>query len=264
MTFEFDDAIAVGEPEGEVTFPERWTMGPGFAHGGYLMSVALSGATVLSDHPDAVTMSAHFVRPGKVGRATMDRRVIKRGRSLTTIGADIIQDGAVTVATLTTFGDLADAADIPYRSVPFPDLPPPELCLRSGTDQSPLVPRMIDNLELFLTPDSTAWTRGERLETASMQGWVSFADGRPIDCLALPMFADALPPPVFAVGAFAPWTPTIELTVHIRMRPRSERLAVSFRTDLIGGTFFESSGTLWNDDGSLVAMSRQLQLLSRR
>jgi acyl-CoA thioesterase len=263
MTHEFDEAVRVDE-SGAVTFPERWTMGPGFAHGGYLMSVALAGATDMSDHPDPVTMSAHFVRPGKVGDAMLDGHVIKRGRTLSTVRVDIVQDDAVAVSTLTTFGDLSSAGDITYRSVTFPDLPDPTSCLPADRSQNPLVPRMVDNLDLRLTPASTAWTRGERLEEARMEGWVGFRDGRPIDCVALPMFADALPPPVFSVGAFAPWTPTIELTIHIRMRPRSDRLAVSFRTDLIGGTYFESSGTLWNDDGSLVAMSRQLQLISRR
>lgn len=263
MTYEFDEAIAVTEPEGTVSFPERWTMGPGFSHGGYLMSVALAGALAMSDHPDPVTMSAHFVRPGKVGDASLQRRVIKRGRSLSTIGVDIVQSDAVAVATITTFGDLAAASDIVYRSVAFPDIPPADQCIRASTSQNPLVPRMVDNLAMYLTPDSTAWTRGKTLEQASMQGWVSFGDGRPIDCVSLPMFADSLPPPVFSVGSFAPWTPTIELTVHVRMRPKSERMAVSFHTDLVGGSYFESSGTLWNEDGTLVAMSRQLQLISR-
>jgi hypothetical protein len=121
---------------------------------------------------------------------------------------------------------------------------------------------MVDNLDLRLTPASTSWAQGEPLDVATMEGWVAFADGRPIDVASLPMFADALPPPIFSVGTFAPWTPTIELTLHIRRRPATTRLGVSFRTDLIGGGFFESSGTLWGEDGSLVAMSRQLQLVT--
>lgn len=263
MTFEFDQAIAIDEPEGSVAFPERWTMGPGYAHGGYVMSVALAGATAISQHTDPVTMSAHFVRPCKVGGGSLHRTEVKRGRSLSTVAVDVMQGDRTAVATLTTLGDLSQAGDVAFRSVEFPALPPPERCVPADRNQNPLVPRMVDNLDLRLTPESTAWTRGEMLERATMEGWVGFGDGRPIDCLALPMLADALPPPVFSVGAFAPWTPTIELTVHIRRRPNGRHLAVSFHTDLIGGTFFESTGTLWNDDGSLVAMSRQLQLISR-
>ena len=263
MTYEFDDAVAIGEPTGAVTFPERWTMGPGFAHGGYLMSVALAGAAPLSPRPDPVTMSAHFVRPGRVGEAIVERRLVKAGRSLATVVCDVVQDGNVAVTTITTFGDLSTAGDIAYRSATFPDIDPPDRCIPADRSQNPLIPRMVDNLDLRLTPASTRWVRGETLEEARMEGWVAFADGRPIDILALPMLADALPPPVFSVGAFAPWTPTIELTLHVRRRPSTDLLAVSFRTGLIGGTYFESSGTLWNEDGSLVAMSRQLQLIAR-
>lgn len=90
-----------------------------------------------------------------------------------------------------------------------------------------------------------------------------FADDRPIDCLSIPMFADALPPPILSLGTFAQWTPTVEMTVHLRRRPATEWLAVSFSTSLVGGQFFESSGTLWDESRNLVAMSRQIQLVSR-
>ncbi|MCL1598354.1 MAG: thioesterase family protein, partial [Actinomycetia bacterium] len=263
MTYEFDDAIATLGTNNEVVLPERWTMGPGFAHGGYLMSVALTGAAAMASKPDPITMSAHFVRPGRVGKANVASRLIKSGRSLATVGTDIVQGGEVVIATITTFGDLTEAGDILFQSVTRPDLAPLDACIPVPSGDSSLVPRMSENLDLRLTPDSTAWTTGERLENATMCGWIRFADGRPIDTVSLPMFADALPPPVFNVGSFAPWTPTIELTIHIRRRPETEWLAMSFHTDLIGGTFFESSGTLWDDDGRLVAMSRQLQLIQR-
>lgn len=262
MTHEFDEAVAVSA-DGRADIPERWTMGPGIAHGGYLMSLALAGAMPLSSHPDPVTMSGHFVRRATAGPAHIVRDVLKVGRTLSTIGSNVIQDGATSLATLTTFGDLEAAGDIAFRSLSFPELPDPRACIVADPAQNPLVPTMVGNLDLRLTPESVAWATGETLENARMQGWVSFADGRRIDAISIPMFADALPPPVVTVGLFAPWTPTIELTVHVRRRPATERLAVSFRTDLVGGTYFESTGTLWNADGTLVAMSRQLQLINR-
>ncbi len=262
MSFEFDDATAVAH-DGSVVLPERWTMGPGFAHGGYLMSVALAAATEETHHPDPVTMSAHFVRPGKVGPAKVETTVIKAGRSLSTIRADVHQDDEVCVATLTTFGDLSTATDIGYRSIEPPDLPPPDRCVAADPAKVPSIPRMVGNLDLRLTPESTGWASGLPHDRATMEGWVSFRDGRPIDTLSLPMFADALPQPVLNVGVVALWTPTIELTVHVRRRPTTERLGVAFRTQLLSGTYFESSGTLWNDDGTLVAMSRQIQLINR-
>jgi acyl-CoA thioesterase len=263
MTFEYDNAIAISAEGNRALLPERWTMGPGYAHGGYLMSVALAAAGKTSTQPDAVTMSAHFVRPGRTGEAAVLTKLVKSGRSLATVEADIVQNDEVAVSTIATFGDLSAAADVSYQSISMPDVTDRDQCHRASHGDNPLVPRMVDNLELLLTPDSVSWITGRTLENATMMGWVRFADERPIDQVSLPMFADALPPPVFSVGAFAPWTPPIELTLHIRRRPETEWLAVAFRTDLIGGTFFESSGTLWDDDGQLVAMSRQLQLIQR-
>ena len=262
MTYEFDEAIAIGA-NGNAELPERWTMGPGFAHGGYLMSLALAAATTHSQHPDPLSMSAHFMRPGRVGKAAVAAESLKSGRQLGTVTAQILQDAKVDIATITTFSDLSQAADIAYRSAPFPDLPPPDECVSSSHAENPLVPRMVGNLDLRLTPESTSWARGVQLDSATMEGWVKFADDRPIDCLSIPMFADALPPPIFSLGAFAPWTPTIEMTVHFRRRPETEWLVVSFTTALVGGKFFESSGTLWDDSRNLVAMSRQIQLVNR-
>lgn len=263
MTFAFDRAIAT--PDGaSIDLPEAWTMGPGFAHGGFLMSVALSAASAQIDHPDPISMSAHFVRPGRIDERTEVRTArIKDGRTFGTVTADLIQSEKVVISTITTFGDLRDAGEIAYRSAPMPDLPSPDACIQADRSANPLVPRMVDNLDLRLTPESTSWARGVQLEDAVMEGWVRFADGRPIDAVSLPMFADALPPPIFSLGRFAPWTPTVEMTIHFRRRPDTEWLAVSFRTLLVGGQLFESSGTVWDEAGNLIAMSRQIQLVNR-
>lgn len=259
MTHEFDEAVAVAS-DGSVAFPERWTMGPGFAHGGYLMSVALSGAMGLAPDQDPISITSNFVRPGIVGEARIDRSLVKAGRTHSTIRSDVIQDGKVSVASLITFGDLDGSGDVRYRSVDPPAIPPPTECVPADAT-NPLVPRMVDNLDLRLTPMSLGFALGVDLEDARMEGWVSFADGRPIDSLSLPMFADALPQPILNLGFSPGWTPTLEMSVHIRRPPITERLAVSFRAALVAGQYFESSGTLWSEQGDLIAMSRQLQLL---
>src|SRR5436305_1370661 len=56
---------------------------------------------------------------------------------------------------------------------------------------------------------------------ARVGGWIRFADGRPLDNAAIPLFMDSWPPPMFAtfLGGMAP---TIELTVDWRNRPSPE------------------------------------------
>jgi len=201
------------------------------------------------------------MRPALAGAVQVDTQLLKSGRSLATVDTRLIQRDKVVVATITTFGDLARAEDASYQAASMPDLADRGHCLRVEPDKSPFVPEMARNLELLLTPESAAWTQGNTSEHAAMMGWVRFADHRPIDQLSLPMFADALPPPVFSLGAPTVWTPTIEFTLHTRRIPDTTWLGVSFTTSLVGGGFFESSGTLWDEAGNLVAMSRQLQLI---
>ena len=88
---------------------------------------------------------------------------------------------------------------------------------------------------------------------------IRFADGRAPDLASLSLFADALPPPALIV-ARAGWVPTLELTVHHRAAPAPGWLRFVFRTHLVHGGYLEEDGALWDETGTLVAMSRQLAL----
>jgi len=60
---------------------------------------------------------------------------------------------------------------------------------------------------------------GKPYGRSEMGGWAKFADGRPVDTLALPLLADSFPPPIFNAGIPLKWVPTIGLTAHIHKRP---------------------------------------------
>jgi acyl-CoA thioesterase len=83
--------------------------------------------------------------------------------------------------------------------------------------------------------------------------------------------ADGWMPPVFAMAAPPPvLVPTLELTVHFRDTARLAELAddawfaCTFHSELAQEGFMEEDGRIWSADGRLVAMSRQLSLLSPR
>ena len=93
-----------------------------------------------------------------------------------------------------------------------------------------------------------------------MRGWLKLADDEPIDVFALLLAADAFPPTIFNANLPVAWTPTVELTAHIRGIPEPGWLRCRFTTRFISGGMMEEDGEIWDSTGRLVAQSRQLAL----
>jgi hypothetical protein len=140
-------------------------------------------------------------------------------------------------------------------------LPPREQCLGRGPSQAGL-PRIHERFDNRLDPATVGWTMGQPSGEMVIRAWMRLADGRDPDLMAMPLFADGLPPPLF--NRVAPgWVPTIELTVHFRARPAPGWLRAQFRTRFVSGGLLDEDGELWDDAGQLVALSRQLAALPR-
>jgi acyl-CoA thioesterase len=93
-------------------------------------------------------------------------------------------------------------------------------------------------------------------------GWMRLKDDEPLDAHALVMATDAFPPTTFNAGLPVGWTPTLELTVHIRFPDASGWIRCEFRSRFVSGGFIEEDGLFWDEDDRLVAQSRQLALVS--
>ena len=78
--------------------------------------------------------------------------------------------------------------------------------------------------------------------------------------------ADALLPPIMVHFDQIQMAPTIDLTVHIRAEIKSVNwtpdswMLVRFVTNHASGGFIEEDGLVWNEEGILLCMSRQLAL----
>lgn len=271
-TSEFDAATAVHEGEvpvadGGSVFSEihdGWDIG-GNANGGYLLALAANGLRRIAGRQDPVTITAHYLAPGRPNDVTITGEVVKAGKRFTTVSGAMQADGRRILQVLGSFGDLGGEAPRGLAIVHGtpPSLPPIEQCVLRATNGMVATPLM-DKLDVRLHPDHVKYLTGEpRSGIGEMAGWFAFADGRPVDTLALMLIADAFPPAVFNLDIPPGWVPTVELTVHVRATPAPGPVRCIFRSRFIHGGMMEEDGEVWDANGTLVALSRQLALLPR-
>jgi len=245
----------------------RWSgeIAPGWdiagnADGGYLAAIAARAAALAVDRPDPVTVTAHFLAPGRPGPIELATTPIKAGRRFATVGATMTSGATPVLALLGSFGDLSDRPGLERVDAEPPSLPSPEECVAlEPTDTFP--PPFVGKVELRLDPGLGEIGSGPGRPRVA--GWFRLRDGEPIDTLSLLVAVDAFPPTVFFADLPVAWVPTIELTTHVRARPAPGWLACAFTTRFITGGFLEEDGEVWDSTGRLVAQSRQLALLPR-
>jgi acyl-CoA thioesterase len=258
------DASAV-ERTGEGTW--RGAVEPGWdiagnANGGYLLTIAARALVEASRRPDPATVTAHFLAPGQPGPVTMEAAVVRSGRRFATATALLRDERRPLVAVLGSFTELG-AGEGPERvDGRPPDLPPVEQCVAvEATDSFP--PPFMRRVDLRLHPDDAGFATGEPSGEPLVRGWFRLRDDEPVDTIGLLLAADAFPPTIFNARLPVAWTPTLELTVHVRGRPVPGWLRCTFRTRYVSAGFLEEDGEVWDAGGRLVAQSRQLALVPR-
>ncbi|MEY3805636.1 MAG: hypothetical protein RIR69_448 [Actinomycetota bacterium] len=261
MSFEFDHAL-VASPLGDGVFDtpieDRWDIN-GNANGGYLLALVANAMRAASGRAHPVSVSMHYLSPGPAGPAQTHTEVVKAGRRLATVVASLKRDGKDLVRSIGTFGDIDSSIGPHSLTLTPPDLPPFDECpVRSSSGPAPL--GLSTRLDMRIHPDDTGFARNEPNGRARVRGWFSFADGRPVDTLALLLAADAFPPVMFNLFGMQGWVPTIEFTVHVRGIPAPGPIACEFESHVVQGGYWEEDGVMWDSSGQVVAMSRQLAL----
>ncbi|MEJ7731044.1 MAG: thioesterase family protein [Polyangiaceae bacterium] len=242
----------------------RWDIGT-IPNGGFVLALGLGAVQEEAPGLAPLTVTGHYLRPFGHGALEVAVERIKEGKRFSTFAARMLQGGREHLRLLATFGQL----DLP-GAPRWQDLAPPEIStageVRIAESRLP-APPMTQNFEVVIDAETGGWLRGDppslradgTPSRAELSGRIRFADGRAPDLASLSLFADAVPPPALVV-ARAGWVPTLELTVHHRAVPVPGWLRFVFRTHLVQGGYLEEDGELWDEAGTLVAMSRQLAL----
>jgi len=234
---------------------DNWSVN-GNPNGGYLMTMMTDAMLRLSDKKSTPLVTANYLSRCVPGNIEISVSEMARSRQFTRFEARLFQKGEEKVRALGTFAAETIDCSVHRYEAGAPELAPAEICVP--------VPRMpgyslFQNLELRLDPACTGWMTGGKLADKSLtKGYFRFVDGRPADLLSLFLIIDAMPPAVMASQGVTAWVPTIELSVNIRNLPQTGRLRCSLRTRFITCGLLEADGEVWDENGNLAAISRQI------
>jgi hypothetical protein len=241
----------------------------GNANGGYLLAVAARAIADAVGRPP-LTITAHYLAPGRAGDCEVDVEVLRAGRRMATATARLRTPEGDVIAVIGTFGEQTSGGPRLVDAEP-PALPPFERCVRTappGDGESGFG----DRVHVRIRPEDAGFVTGNHSGRAEIAGWFTFSDPgsdlgaieQQIDAIGLLQVADAFVPVCFNhPDVPRAWAPTLELTVHVRGTPAPGPLRCRFRSQFIQDGMFEEDGEVWDASGTLVAQSRQLALIPR-
>ncbi len=235
----------------------NWSIN-GTPNGGYLAAVATAGLLKSSPKQHTPVLTANFISRCGAGSADLSTWEIAHSRQFCRMEARLIQKGREKMRMLATFADEPEACLVKRYEATPPDMPPPEKCV-----QFPKLSKytLYDNADVRLDPSCAGWMENRLSPVSEIKGWFSFRDAREFDICAVALAADAFPPAVLASQGMVAWVPTLELSINIRNIPRTRWLKCRFRTRFINCGLLEEDGDLWDENGELVAISRQIAQL---
>ena len=268
----FDEATAV-TPEGDGCYAirpdERFAIVSGdgtvgAVNGGVLLATVLRAVLDTSPHPDPVATSAHFLRVPRSEPARVQVTWLKLGKTAATARAALVQNGSCVLDTTITTGRLGDPGEggRSWTGEP-PKLPPVEQCT-GFADFAGATRRdgYAGQVDLRLDPATSGWLRGQPHGVPEMRGYFQLREERRPDAYLLALAVDALPPVIFGITR-AGWSPTVELTWHMRGLPAPGLLRVAARSRHVSGGWFDEESEVWDSAGRLVAQSRQIARVGR-
>ena len=216
VAYQFDEETALVQRDDthwQTNLTSNWNIGDN-PNGGYLLAPLAKAMASVSGHPDPLSITTHYLRPGTADApAEIEAEMIRTGRTIGTVRGRLVQGGKSRIESIAAFTDLSSTESVVDIDTPVAPIPNPDDCVsRTELEQGVILPIM-NRLDVRIHPDHAVAVASRE---AAITGWIRFGDGRPVDAHALPLFADAFPPPLFSKVGYIGWVPTIELTVHVR------------------------------------------------
>jgi acyl-coenzyme A thioesterase PaaI-like protein len=265
VSFLLDDAVTsepLGDGRHRVLLTSDWNTANRTPNGGYVLALLQHATMLEASHPDPLTIAVTFFRPAQDGPGEVRVRQVRKGRRVSTYDALLSQDGREIAHAVVSAHDWDAAGTTEHLPHSAPAAPPPQEC----ADVSALIPAgMVPILDRYAyrAPEMPGWLTGRPSGRTESLCWIRAADERPVDALLAGAMVDAFPPVTAEIGHLA--SATIQLTVHYRRRPEATPVTwalghVTTRHVIAG--YHDEDVELWDEQGRLIAQSRQLAILS--
>ncbi|HZZ47555.1 MAG TPA: thioesterase family protein [Pseudonocardia sp.] len=266
----FSEALAltpIGDRAYAAELGDVWTVNPGGKqHGGLLMALVTKAAlTELDAHTgvevpsDPLAVSASFLRAPDRGEVRIDTEVVKVGRTVSVVQAELWQAEKRMLSVTVTGGRLPDSP-ASWSSVPGIEpgmaIEPPSDGVHTASLPGPLPP-LATACDVVLDREASAYLRDEVGEPVQ-RGWTRPVGEEP-DALFAVLAGDLLPPVLFNTGLVG-WSPTVQLTALIRARPAPGWLRMRSAASAVAGSWLDEDAFVVDSAGQLVCQARQLAL----
>jgi len=239
----------------------NWSIN-GNPNGGYLMAFLASAMQKQSDKKWPVIVTANFLTKCEAGQKSgVTVEAISAGKQLNRYQASLTQNGIEITRCWATFMDEVNCDKSANRyEKEAPSMPVREECVCL-----PLIPEftLFEHMDVLLTPSCAGWLKGNLSPISEQKGWIKFKDDRPCDALSLLLTADSFPPPILASQGVVAWVPTIEYSVSVRDLPDTPWIKAIFRSHYMTCDIIEEDGEIWDENGKLLAISRQIAQFRR-
>lgn len=242
-----------------LTLPSGWAQGRA-TYGGLVAALLYARLAACLGTPGVLrAATVSFVGPAVAGPATVQAEVLRRGTSVVQMEARLLQAGAVQAVMLASFG-APRPSTLSVTPPPAPAFPPPA--------QGRALPCLPGITPEFTQHFDFRWAHGDLPFTGSARaelgGWVRLKQplartGREYADLFL--LADAWPPALLprlsapAPGSSLTWT--LEPVQLPAGKPADRWWQYSASTDHARDGYGHCAAQLWDDEGRLVALSRQ-------
>jgi len=224
-------------------------------NGGYLMAILANAMLQSSEMKATPIITANFLNRCEPGEATAVIERMSKSRQFDRFQGSLNQNGKEKIRAFGTFANEHNECILESY-----ERKPPEIAELDTCVPIPEMPgfTIFANLNIRLDPGCTGWFFGDLSDRSEIKGWIQFKDKKPFDMLSMLLIADSLPPAVLTSQGMVAWVPTLEFSVNIRNLPATPWLKCVFRTRFITCGLLEEDGEIWDENGELIAISRQI------